>query len=65
MEWERGIPLSTADNYIARHETALALAEGKLPTKDLPPTAAEITQKVKKLAPGLIGFLSTPEFVTQ
>jgi len=58
---EREIPLATADRYVKRREDALARAQGKVLTEELPPTAAEVTQKVQKLAPGLIRFLGSLE----
>jgi hypothetical protein len=62
---ERGIPLSTGDRYVKRQEDALARIPGKVLTEELPPTAAEVTQKVRKLAPGLIRFLTNPESVSR
>jgi hypothetical protein len=62
---ERGIPVKRADRYVKHHAASSFPLEKKLDTVQLPPTAAEVTQKVKKLAPGLIRFLPSPESVSQ
>jgi hypothetical protein len=54
---DRGIPVTTADRYVKRHEASLVPVGKKLVADQLPPTAAEVTLKVKKLAPGLIRYL--------
>ncbi len=58
---DRGTPVSTANRYVKRHEDSSRPVEKKLLAEQLPPSAAEITKKVKMLPPGLIRFLTTSE----
>jgi hypothetical protein len=62
---DRGIPVKTADRYVKHHVASLLPVDKKLDIGQLPPTAVEVSERVKKLAPGLIRFLTTPESISQ
>ena len=58
--------MRTADRHVERHEASLLLpVKNKLDSVHHPPTPAEVTQKVRQLAPGLIRFLRGLEQGTQ
>jgi hypothetical protein len=63
---ERGIPLSTADRYVKRHEDASGFDEQKLVTEELgEPAPEEVTRMVKKLVSKLTRRLNTPDSIAQ